>query len=247
MTQRILRPFLGLLLVLLCLPLAAQQNVIKVAPGKLISRNLALTYERVLSDNRSVSIDLHNFFRRDPIGQFSTALDEFNTDTFNVSNLSFGGFTLTPNYRHYFGGRAPRGFYFSPFLRFFQYTGTWALDYQGVNAEEVMLDGRLRFRGLGGGLSVGFQFLIADRVSIDWHGGLGLTVAGLRHRGDLDLQNVASADVQAFEDQMNLYIEENLGFINQRIDLEEGLGVNFRIPGLLWPVLRSSLALGVAF
>ena len=246
MTTHILRPLWGLLLVLACLPLAAQQNVIKVAPGKLTSRSLALTYERVLSDNKTVSVDLHSFFPRSPRGQLQSAIDAYNSDTFNISNLGLSGFTFTPAYRHYFGGNAPRGFYFSPFARFFQYTGTWNVDYQGVD-QQVMVDGRLRFRGLGGGLSLGFQFLIAERISVDWHGGLGVTLAGLRHRGELDTQNVLPQDIQDFEDQINAYLDENIGFINKRVNFDDGLAANFRIPGIIWPVLRSSLAIGVAF
>ncbi|RMG66702.1 MAG: hypothetical protein D6722_14495 [Bacteroidetes bacterium] len=242
------RILLGLILSFSTLPLLAQQNVIKLAPGKLAAGNLALTYERVISDNGSLSIDLHSLFRREVDGNLAEMIDWGNsTGELNLSNLGAGGFTLTPSYRYYFGGKAPSGFFLTPFVRYFHYGATVDILYEGADQELVDLDSRFRFRGLGGGLGLGFQFLIADKVSVEWHAGGGAALAGLRHNGDLQTQNVLPEDIQAFEDEMNAYIEENIPFTNKRIDLIGDNSADFRIPGLLWPLFRSSITVGYAF
>ncbi|GAB4410508.1 MAG: hypothetical protein OHK0039_14990 [Bacteroidia bacterium] len=241
---------LTLLVVLLCPTVyAQQQNVLKVAPLRLLTKNVNLAYERALGDKHSIELNVNGYLRRSPQGVLQTVIDQYATDTDSVTLGDFGlsGYTLTTAYRYYVSGEAPRGFFLTPFVRFINYGTTWEMLYQGDGNKDFEVDGNLRFRGLGGGLGLGFQFISKGGFTIEWHGGLGVALAGLRHRGTITGNNVLPEDIADVEAKINEILAQ-VPFVNQQIDLDQAaVDVNFRVPGIVWPMVRSSLSLGYAF
>lgn len=83
---------------------------------------------------------------------------------------NFSNQAITGELRLYTGKHAgPRGFYVAAYGRYskmdFGYLGT----YQPSMGEEIPLPYIGKLNGMGGGLMLGAQWLIADKVTLDWY------------------------------------------------------------------------------
>lgn len=224
----------------------AQENIIKVAPIKLAIATGAFAYERVLSDQLSVGIHTHIRFRTNLGERVLTFInDRQSNNRFSANQLSLGGTTFTPELRYYPGGEAPRGFYLNPFVRILTYKSILETSYTGDFGDVTEVESKIRLLTGGPGFSIGYQFLIGDQWTIDWHGGLGLTVGIVRHTGTVT-NGAIQTSIQDIVDEANLFIEENLP-INWQLNLQDEVSLRFTAPGAIWPVVRSSLSVGYAF
>ncbi|MFK8045460.1 MAG: DUF3575 domain-containing protein [Crocinitomicaceae bacterium] len=194
-----------------------QKNAVKLvlAPGKLaLANNIGLMYERKLTDRFSASAKF-NFsskaaaplsgqlsdFAQDKLDSANTAADIFN-NKFNSS-----GFTL--ELRYYTGAKALKGFYLAPYFGIQK--GTFAdFDFQFPDKTNPSItrggNVEMGFNFVGGGLGLGNQWTIANKIAIDilWIGlGVGSNtfgVTGTELPGeDVDFEQVDS-DVKEFID-----------------------------------------------
>ncbi len=135
------------------------QNVIKFNPLGLIWGNI-IFYERVLSENMSVALGVGYYSRK------TEATGTFGTTVFGQV-YKYTGFNLTPSFRYYFMGEAPRGFY-----------GQASFNYLNRTEKITIVgeDGELKNKitGIGGGLVFGYQWLW-DPITLDLNGGIGYT------------------------------------------------------------------------
>ncbi|MEO1447988.1 MAG: DUF3575 domain-containing protein [Bacteroidota bacterium] len=232
----------------LSLPLSAQQSSIKFIPGKILwgPRQLSFSFERAITDKLSANFGFSGMI---PINLTNGALTvdstTFATDNFTIGDGSIGGMTITPALRFYPGGRAIRGFYIEPFLRYFRYALRGNGVYQDFVAGNSDVDVRYRFQGFGLGGALGYQWVISDVITIEWLGGFGVAFSGINVRGDVSgpLEN----DVDQFIADLNEQLE-GLPVVNQVAQSNTGgTDIQIGIPGITWPILRSSLAIGFAF
>lgn len=147
------------------LPDDYKKNVIKwnVTPFLIWgTRNINLSYERVLSPNRSFSINA-GYFELPSTGLF---------DSISISNTrKKGGFTLSGDYRFYFKNRnknfAPDGLYWGVYGSYHHYQ--FRNDLEVINSPNVQgmleLNGKLNIVSLG--VELGYQFVIKERFTID--------------------------------------------------------------------------------
>jgi hypothetical protein len=125
---------------LLSLPLAAQnpQNLFKVNLFSPLVRTGSFFYERALNDDSSIQL---GFF-------YSGA---------SIGDTKLRGFGLTPEYRFYLSEKpAPRGIFVAPFAR-----------YQSFNLTVEGESGKASLSTIGGGLLVGVQTILKDRISLE--------------------------------------------------------------------------------
>lgn len=224
----------------------AQKHVIKWAPFKLVPTplpNVHLGYEGVVSDNVTLGVDLKLGI---PASATSIPLQDSlgaEIGTFDQTRLS--GFAITPQVRFYLGKQkdAPEGFYLNPFLRYFRYS--WISDV--TVPDEVdgpsTVDTRLSYSGFGGGLSIGYQWIIGEHFVIDWNVGAGITPANIGISGTV--QGPLENDVQSFIDDVNAELD-GLPLLNGQIS-SEGTGVNGNTGFFPMPLVRTTLAIGYAF
>jgi hypothetical protein len=147
------------------LPDDYKRNVIKwnITPFLLWSnRNINLSYERVLSPNRSFSVNA-GYFELPSTGSF---------DSLNISNTrKKAGFSISGDYRFYFKNRntnfAPDGLYWGVYGSYHHYQ--FRNDLEVINSPDVQgmleLNGKLNIVSLG--VELGYQFVIKERFTID--------------------------------------------------------------------------------
>lgn len=151
-----------------------QKNVVKLNLLSLPIRNFYASYERVLSDKKSISIGLAFMPSRSMLfkGSFS---DNSSQGENRWESLTMSGFSVTPEFRFYTARRkeAPRGFYIAPYVKYqnFGVKGKYTEeyydnDYKRDNTATFDLKGTYSLFALG--CQFGVQWLISDRVSIDW-------------------------------------------------------------------------------
>lgn len=142
-----------------------KKNVIKwnVTPFLLFSKkNINLSYERVLSPYRSFSVNA-GYFELPKISLLDTIRLERVTKK--------GGFNLSADYRFYFKNRnrkmAPDGLYWSIFSSF--YHTQFDMNVSVVDQPDIQgeLEFGAKFDVLNAGVSLGYQFVIKERLTID--------------------------------------------------------------------------------
>jgi hypothetical protein len=141
------------------------RNILKLNLTSLSLTNIYLQDEYTLSKKSSVALGLSYMPERN-LPKYITD----NDSSGNSANLTFSGFSITPEFRWYFTGKAPKGFYLAPYLRYSKYTTTgynFLYDKSGgQNNAYVTLDGDLS--GVAIGLMAGSQWTIGNHFSIDW-------------------------------------------------------------------------------
>lgn len=160
------------------------------------------------------------------------------------------GFFLNPYFRFY-TRKAMTGFYLEGFLRYYNFNYLVPYDYdkdgRNINAN---LDGQAV--GFGGGLAIGGQFALAQRVFMDIYGGFGVA------NGNIHLEtNDPNLDAQDYQD-IKRNIEENrddaeveiflLGRIIDDIDADADANHAWAdINNQLFPIFRGGITIGYAF
>ncbi len=130
-------------------------NLIKINPLSLIAATGSFAYERVLNEQMS--------------GQLGFLFTRYSGRITDGRTLS--GFAITPEFRYYLTGAAPQGFFVAPFLRYRRTSLVGDVTVQGRTFE-----GTLQIDNFGGGVLVGGQFVLGERISFE--GFIGPTVTG---------------------------------------------------------------------
>jgi len=146
------------------------KNLIKFNLSGVVLNSYTLQYERVLNRKQSIALTI-GASPNVSLPFRSTLLKDFgnNEDAKRaIETTVFTKYTATLEYRFYFSGKAPKGLYFAPFVRYMNMK--LSQDYTFTPS-----DGRLhtahmnsQFNGFGAGFLIGDQFLIGPHWAIDW-------------------------------------------------------------------------------
>jgi len=211
----------------------AQKNVVRLGLGGLALGNFNFDAERALTDNQSLSLNLGVLFPQQ--------LPEALADGSDLEFDKISGISIAPEYRFYTRSKkALNGFYLAPYLKYSSYSIGASGSYDGTTGS---VNGKLST--FGGGLQLGTQWLIKDRVSIDWSFfGIGI------NSNTIDLQfesNDSEVDFEGIEDNVRGELNDLPPFIVNRIETESGS--NYARVKAPFPffALRSSLSIGIAF
>lgn len=165
-------------------------------------RSLVFGYERVLTKNRSFSVN---------VGQASLPdLNIINTDELEMETIrSEKGLHLSADYRFYLSKEnkynAPRGVYVGPFYsyNYFNKEHTWSLATSGYNGK---VNSELDFTINTIGAELGYQFILWKRLAIDLIL-IGPGVANYKLEATLDT-NLSDEDKELFFDKLNEALQE---------------------------------------
>jgi len=212
----------------------SQKNVVKLGLGGLALGNVNLSYERVLSENQSVALNIGFMPSRN--------IPEFILEASDVPDFenSISGFSITPEYRFYTSKKnAPKGFYVAPYAKLSNYKFEFNETYDGITG---VASGK--YATIGVGAQLGVQWLISDRVSIDWYFlGLGVNRNSLSMKFESNSQEVNYASIA---DDIKTDLED-IPILGSRIEVTSGDDfVEAKAP-FIFPALRSGISIGVAF
>lgn len=232
-------------------PLSAQKHILKVAPIKLINTNIGLMYETVFGGRAGFQLETQiklGYTRdyEDFKNQFSflPRFDEFDEvdDKANGTITRSTAVRITPEYRIYFGKKGPKGLYMPLFLRYINEAYSADISYLEDGVDKGG-EGEAKLVTTGAGLGLGYQFVIKNRVTLDFTVGLG---------GGWTSVNVTSTLPGSTVDERNGWMEE----INEEVStyplLPDDLGITVTEQGIdinklgfFRPMVRSSFTIGV--
>ncbi len=151
-------------------------NIIKINPLSLFAATGSFAYERVISEQMS--------------GQLGVQFTRYSG--WVTGGRPLRGYAITPEFRYYFTDVAPKGFYVAPFLRYRHTSLEGEIALQGRQFE-----GTVEISNFGGGVLIGGQFILGERVSLE--GFFGPTVTGRSYKftegtteSDYDIPNFFS-------------------------------------------------------
>lgn len=232
--------------------LMAQQSAVKLGLGGLVVTAPNLRFEQAVGDRMSFQITGSYKF---PTG---VNLSEFGSESLSLTDAKISGFAIIPEFRFYFGqGNAGtiKGFYLAPYLKYHRYgtkTNT-GFNYTNPEGRVIPLNPELNLSlgTFGGGLQIGYQWILGEHFSIDWHFlGLGADFHRVRFgydftEDDLNLRDVAEYIIDEYNmenpDSPLTFSEEELNQIP-----ETGKKAKFSAP-FAFVGFRAGLSIGYAF
>ena len=250
----------------------AQDNNVKINLLNLTYGDVRLGYERVLNENLTVQGNIGFLIpRKVPVAFFDESAVEDYGGTVDIKNR-LTGYNLSLELRYYPGSKgAPRGFYLAPYFKHnswnalvsadFSYDAT-QLEYNDLSAAQQEtavynssnsarpweLDVTGEFRGkikqTGGGIMLGYQWLINDQFSIDFN------FFGLGVESDKVILNLKTDAVDVDYKEWGTDIEEGtqdfpqFGDVTVDVDTDE---ITVKLGPILLPSPRFGLSFGYAF
>lgn len=219
----------------------AQKNNFKVNLVPAVWGEIRLGYERVLGENQSFQL---NFGMMVPHELPTFIYDEADVEDYGgTADLQnkISGFSVSGEYRFYTSSSkdAPRGFYVAPFLKYNKYkietsagfgyeaTVEEYLDLTPEQQETATFNGLgydldvtgnfdAELRQMGLGLMIGYQWLIADRISIDWTF-FGLGVDSYLFEVDISTEEI-DVDYQEWGNEIEEEVKE-FDYIGDKTDV----------------------------
>lgn len=259
---------LAAILIASCFPLFSQMNNVKLGLGSAVQLDLNLKYERAFNDHHAIQVavmwdsplSLSGSIISNQIEWIDSWL--FEEPVFIDVAGRVSGFAIVPEYRYYFGSKGPlQGFYAGAFLKLrnrnFVFNDSFGTD--------IPVEAKINLRNMGLGVGCGYQWIINDAISIDWHiFGIGAAAWSIQASvkpddpadfdeikqeildgidewqfgGGQELDPNAVADFEAAKDEFKTIVE------NQQVNSFTAPRIRSIIP---LPDLRFGLSVGYAF
>lgn len=162
-------------------PKTDRYNVVKLGLDNFFFGRADFAYERRILPRHSLQFELGIGFPVRIPTRFTASFtlpDEDSTQfSVNMNPGKWQAWSFVPEYRFYLLENAPRGLYIAPYLKIkprgFSLDGSYtrpdSLDINGLTVTTVSANVELKggWNTIGGGASIGWQFIINDRISID--------------------------------------------------------------------------------
>jgi len=234
---------LVLLLVAFCAETMAQENVVKMNIPSLFMRHLSFQYERALGGKTSVALGVGMQIPRKLPGAALNAGDNNNDTggTTDAGQLKFNGFTVTPEFRLYTKGEALRGFYIAPFIRIGRYAmkGDFTTTDDAGNVDNFNM--KATHTNIGGGLVIGGQWLIADKVAMNLF--FGPKIGSINNTATITTTTATFNPDQELEEDL-----EGFPFVRDVTFETNAIGDELKVGAKgLMPWIRAGFSIGYAF
>ncbi|MCO6501297.1 MAG: DUF3575 domain-containing protein [Vicingus serpentipes] len=246
-----------------------QNNNVKLSILPTIWGEIRVGYERVIKEKQTAQINLGIIIPNElPNFIYDESKVEDYGGTIDLKNR-VTGFSISGEYRFYTSSlrEAPRGFYFAPYIKYNKYkieTST-EFGYEATPSEfadltptqqskatyngsgydiDVIGNFDAGFRQLGLGAMIGYQWLIAQKVSIDWNF-FGLGIDSYLFEVDITAEDM---DVD-YEKWGNEIREEMKDFtiVGDKVNVTtENDKVSVKAP-FLFPNFKFAISVGIAF
>lgn len=252
----------------------AQDNNVKINLMNVVAMgDVRLGYERVINENLTVQGNLGFLVpRKVPTFFFDEEAVEAEYGGEIEFGSKATGYNLSFELRYYPGSKgAPRGFYLAPYLKHnhwginvdagFRYDVT-AVQYADLTTDQqatavpsadpfkpytLTATGYYKgaFNQTGGGLMLGYQWLVSDKVSIDWNFfGLGIESDIVKLSLSTDAPDV---DYQDWAEELDLATQSNSDFPVDVIVEVESDEIKIKTSRFILPMPRFGFSVGYAF
>lgn len=182
-------------------------NIIKLNVPDMFVRNFTFQYERVINQRISVALGVRGM----PNGKIPLSSALLNASGLGIvsgftplNKIKVNGFAITPEMRFYVGKKGyGQGFYLAPFYRYSQAKlKEINIDYDFTAGEKLIkLNGKSSVNM--GGLMIGAQWFLGERISLDWW------IAGLQFGGNKGSFSGFTSVPLTTTDQVNIIEEIN--------------------------------------
>ncbi|MBN1927326.1 MAG: DUF3575 domain-containing protein [Prolixibacteraceae bacterium] len=221
----------------------SQNNAVKFSLSGANFGAYSLAYEHALNEKSSLNLTLGYWTPNNGIFTFSEDFyieDRILDESIWIGEL-YTGYHFSLDYRIHPAGEGLKGFYWGPYARY------WNLGFKlRDRIDENYFDINSSFSGLGLGVQIGYQWVIAKIVTIDWYF-LGLGAQSFNANGDYVVTpDQANFDYEAIiPDVVGGY--ERVPYIANNVKTEVFSDrLNLQIPIIL-PDIRMGLSVGIAF
>lgn len=222
-----------------------RKNSVKFLPVNLPINSLSFAYERMVNPKNSFELGLGI-----PLNQ--TFVNKFSMDwskNENISNDKLGILSIRAAYKHYTGKSGePKGFYYSPYLKYQAISGsahnvrTIEDDLGSSSYDE---DYNVDANTIGIGFQLGYQFLIAHRVTLDLYF-LGLEAGIANFTGAVKSSDLEQVD--NIESDIQDAIDDFPDFLRKKIDVSSnGNTVKVKGNNIAYPWVRGGISIGIIF
>jgi hypothetical protein len=246
--------FFLLITALLSVPVSAQKNVSKtgIFPGPLF-RMFSTSQERKLGKRITTVTTLKAMppvkFKGGPLSLITHGDQTYNPFA-NAKLSAVGNITEFRIYKKKEEREAPKGLYFGPY---FSYTffklnaAAFPAEFQDNNQVTYKADLQevIKVNVIGGGLQVGVQGLIKNKIAIDWTI-LGIGFGSLKITGSIDATNTSdNFDFRNYdEDVANTTLGiDKLIPIKKTVE-KESVSLSAKAP---WLLIKTGLSIGIAY
>jgi hypothetical protein len=228
------------------------RNSVKMNLTSLALNNYSFSYERVLSPKISV-VGSYGFMPEKVLGdralvkRIAERFTDEEDDASELDKITTSTNTFTGEVRLY-GGKYPgaRGFYASLYGRYMRLNVNYPDSYQSVENKTYQIPYQGTLQGVGAGLMVGFQWLIRERVTLDWY-----ILGG--HYGKMfgemvavkDLSKMSPAEKAGLKEDIEYYVRIGETQYMEATVTEEG--VKAKAVGPFLGVRGFGINLGIAF
>ena len=222
-----------------------EMNLIKTEIFSDLSGNFSLQYERIIDEKISASLSVTMMPKKGlPFsGMISNSVSTNEDVTMEIDDFKYSAFSLTPDFRYYFGEGYGQGFYLAPYLKYTQFrvhdfVVGYTNDLNEVN--DITLSGK--FSTMSGGIMCGAQWLLGDYVCLDWwiagfHA--GRSKASITGDPSIDLTEAEQTDLK--EEFENI----DVPMFNPELEISaDKVTLSHTGP---WFWLRSGLSIGIRF
>lgn len=185
-------------------------NAVKLNLSSFVTGNLSLQYERAINTHISAALGFRVMIGnsmpfKNAVSDYLANNDEMDEQANNtirtfVDNVNMRGWAITPEVRFY-TSKGNRGFYVAPFLRIEQHNLKSSL-LLAIDSKDYVLQFDAKYRNVGGGLLLGWNFNIGKHFGIDWWI-LGPYIGSMQTNIYAYNYYIDPADMQEYEEQIN--------------------------------------------
>ena len=229
------------------LTMFAQSNVASMGLTGLSYGNFSFGYERVLSEKISLKVGASYMIPRElPFKKYFVdnyeELAENDMPDNPLTAMKMNGISANFEFRFYPGGEGPKGLYLAPFFKYTKYSfnAEYVDKTSYINEVGYKLDGSLNLTG--GGLLIGYQWLIKERVTVDWWF-VGPAVYAGKAVANLKAENMP-ADDSMYDVDYSAY--DDIPYLGLEVDVKSRTEAEITTEKLV-PGYRFGLSVGFAF
>jgi hypothetical protein len=143
-------------------------DIVKINLTSLLFKNISLQYEHTLSPKTSLALGI-SLMPKTGLPFASSLKDQYgsNADAERaIETTKLSNFAITPEYRFYFSGKAPNGFYLAPFVRYQHMSLEQDYTFTASNNKQYTPHIVGSINNIGAGLLAGVQW--GKNITLDW-------------------------------------------------------------------------------
>jgi len=212
---------------------AQHKNIIKIRPLTAVIGNYDVMFERGLGAKTSVALEFAYFSKN-----VTDIVVEQLKPSGTINEAMIGGYMITPQFRLYFKGNSPKGFYVNAFLQ----SGKYSVSQTNTDQYAVQSSSSGILNILGGGAGIGYQWQIG-MFDIDWNF-FGASMQSWTMEFKYELANADNIkNAEDLRDNLN-----NLSAFDGYAITPSGAGLELKSPFAAYvPNFKTNLSIGVCF